>query len=481
MYSVLPAVVSALFLGYGLYVVAEKGFTRISTTFFVLCVTTFFWQATWAILFQVHDPRIAIVLVKFGYLLIVFLPTSLYHFLAEISERRNERRWILVSYSVAVVLGLLDVGTNQFVSGYYEYFWGYYPKAGPIHPLHVLQTVVVVTRGLYVTFRQQRVALAGRALQLRLCVVSLLIYFFAAVDYLCNYGVEFYPPGVVFIAISLGLIAVAVTKYDLMSPVAIAATVAHEMRTPLASIRMQANALAQLLPELHKGYELAVAHGLCEPSLDSGSSRKLTDLSRGIAHQVDRSNAVIDMMLASARMEQIDTSTFDVHSASACVAEALETYPFASGERDRVSVSVAGDFHFYGSNSLFIYVIFNLLKNSLYALKAAGKGDIHIAIASSSSGDALTFTDTGTGIPAATVPRIFDAFFTTKKSAGAGIGLAFCRRVIRSFGGQMRCDSVEGRYTTFALEFPALRVAPIPGGPGIDYLVPARRTAVSSS
>lgn len=456
MYSVLPAVVSALFLGYGLYVVAEKGFTRVSTTFFVLCVTTFFWQATWAILFQVKDPQVAMVLVKFGYLLIVFLPTSLYHFLVEISERRRERRWVWVSYSLAAVLGILDVGTNWFVGGYYEYFWGFYPKAGPIHPVHVLQTVVVVTRGLYITFRQQQVAVAGRALQLRLCIASLLIYFFAAVDYLCNYGVEFYPPGVVFIAISLGLIAFAVIKYDLMSPVAIAATVAHEMRTPLASIRMQADALAQLLPELHKGYELAVAHGLCEPSLDPGSSRKLTDLSRGIAHQVDRSNTVIDMMLASARMEQIDTSTFGVHWASPCVAEALETYPFAKGERDRVSVSVSGDFQFHGCNSLFIYVIFNLLKNSLYALKAAGKGEIHIAIGANSNRNALTFTDTGTGIPAATVPRIFDAFFTTKKSAGAGIGLAFCRRVVRSFGGQMRCDSVEGRYTTFTLEFPAL-------------------------
>lgn len=461
MYSILPAIVSALFLGYGLYVVAAKGFTRVSTSFFVLCVTTFFWQATWAILFQVHDPRIATILVKLGYLLILFLPTSLYHFLAEISERRKERRWILISCATAAVLGILDIGTSWFVDGYYEYFWGYYPKAGPIHPVHVLQTVVVVTRGLYITFRQQQVAPPGRALQLRLCIASLLIYFFAAVDYLCNYGVEFYPPGAVFIAISLGLIAVAVTKYDLMSPVTIAATVAHEMRTPLASIRMQADALAQLLPELHKGYELAVAHGLCEPALHPAASRKLADLPRGIGHQVDRSNTVIDMMLASARTEQIDTSSFSAHSASACVAEALETYPFAKGERDRVSVSVTGDFEFYGSNSLFIYVLFNLLKNSLYALKAAGKGDIHIGIGTGSTANELTFTDTGTGIPAATVPRIFDAFFTTKKAAGAGIGLAFCRRVIRSFGGQMRCESVEGRYTTFALAFPAPRPTPL--------------------
>lgn len=401
---------------------------------------------------------------KAGYLLIIFLPTSLYHFLAEISERPGERRWVYASYGVAAVLGIFDVATNLFVDGYYLYFWGYYPKAGILHPLHVLQTVIVVNRGLYITFKQQQVAPQGRRIQLRMCIASLFVYFFAAVDYLCNYGMEFYPPGVVFVAISLGLIAVAVTRYDLMSPVAVAATVAHEMRTPLASIRMQADALSHFLPELHKGYELAVAHGLCEPAFHPEASKKLANLSHGIRHQVDRSNAVIDMMLASARMEQMDPSTFSTQSASACVAEALNTYPFGKGERDRVSVSVAGDFEFHGSNSLFVYVLFNLLKNALYALKAAGKGDISIAISAGGAKNTLTFTDTGSGIPAATVPKIFDQFFTTKKAAGAGIGLAFCRRVIRSFGGQMRCESLEGEWTRFSLEFPLRRAAPVPRG-----------------
>lgn len=459
MYSLLPAVVSALFLGYGLYVVAEKGFSRISGSFFLLCITTFFWQATWAVLFQVQDPAVAGVLVKLGYLLILFLPTSLYMFLAEISQREGERRFVLISCAIAAVLGIFDLATNWFVDGYYVYFWGAYPKAGPLHPLHVLQTVVVVTRGLYITFLQQRLATHGQRVRLRLCIASVLVYFFAAVDYLCNYGYEFYPPGVIFVAISLGLIAVAVTRYDLMSPVAVAASVAHEMRTPLASISMQANALAQLLPELHKGYQLAVAHGLCKPVLRPEEARRIIDLSLGIRSQVDRSNVVIDMMLASARMEQIDTRTFGVCNVGDCVAQALETYPFAGSERASVTVSVMGNFDFHGSADLLIFVLFNLLKNSLYALKAAGKGKITIAIASGSGATGqphtLTFTDTGTGIPAATLPRIFDAFFTTKKSAGAGIGLAFCKRVLRSFDGQMRCESVEGEYTMFTLEFPA--------------------------
>lgn len=454
MYSVLPALVSALFLGYGLYVVAEKGFTRVSTSFLVLCVTTFFWQATWAVLFQVSEPQLAGALVRFGYLLILFLPTSLYQFLAEISERQGERRWVWASYGAAAVLGVFDLFTNLFVDGYFAYFFGYYPKAGLLHPLHVLQTVIVVNRGLYITFREQQTAPHDKAVRLRLCVASLFIYFFAAVDYLCNYGFEFYPPGVIFIAISLGLIAVAVTRYDLMSPVVVAATVAHEMRTPLASIRMQAEALTQMLPELHRGYSLAVQHGLVDQQGEADAHNALA-LSQGISHQVERSNVVIDMMLASSRMEQIDHSTFARHSMAECVNEAVENYPFARNERKRVNVEVQRDFQFLGADSLMVFVLFNLIKNSLYAIKAAGKGEIRIAVgAAPGGGHRVTFEDTGSGIPADTLPRIFDTFFTTKKSSGAGIGLAFSRRVIESFGGRMRCDSVEREYTRFTMDFP---------------------------
>lgn len=454
MYSMLPAVVSALFLGYGMYVIAVKGFNRVSTSFFALCITTFFWQGTWAVLFQVNDPTLATVLVRLGYLLIIFLPTSLYLFLVEISGRKDEHRWVWLSYGLAGVLAVLNVGTDLFVEGHYRYFFGYYPQAGAFHPLHVLQTVVVVNRGLYITWRQQRTAPHDQQIRLRICIASLLIYFFAAVDYLCNYGIEFYPPGVVFIAISLGLIMVAVTRYNLMSPVAVAATVAHEMRTPLAIIRMQADALSRLLPEIHQGYQLAVAHGLIEPRARPTNTQRLVDMSRGITRQIDRSNVVIDMMLASSRMEQIDTSEFCVSPMKACVDEAVETYPFIGGERDWITVAVAEDFEFHGSRPLMVYVLFNLLKNSLFAIKAAGRGGITISLSATPRGGQLVFTDTGCGIPRDTLPRIFETFFTTKKSAGAGIGLAFCRRVLDSFGAQIQCESVEGEFTTFVMVFP---------------------------
>jgi len=232
--------------------------------------------------------------------------------------------------------------------------------------------------------------------------------------------------------------------------------VAHEMRTPLASIGMQADVLAKWLPEMHRGYELALAHGLIERPQGGPDPARLSAVSSAIAHQVNRSNALINMVLASSRADRIDTSEFVTCRMDTCVAEALQTYPFKGSERERVHVSVADDFQFRGLQSLMVYVLFNLLKNSLHAIQAAGKGEIFIEVGAEGPG-VLTFRDTGPGVPRAVKARMFEPFFTTKKSQGAGIGLAFCRRAIEAFGGSIACDSAEGEHTTFKLAFPAAR------------------------
>jgi signal transduction histidine kinase len=248
MYSLPPAVVSVLFLYYGAYVLHSRGVNRVSVTFFLLCVTTFCWQSAWAILFQLHDEHAALSLTKLGYLLILFLPTTLYHFITELTIQRDERRWVAASYSIASLLGVLLLTSDQIISGLHPCFFGFYPRAGILHPLHLLQTVLVVGRGLWLLYRRQRQAVSTEKVRLRYCLVSLLIYFFAAVDYLCNYGLDFYPPGVLFVAASLGLIAQAMVRHNLLAdPLQVAATIAHEMRTPLATIRNQSRMLAKCL------------------------------------------------------------------------------------------------------------------------------------------------------------------------------------------------------------------------------------------
>ncbi|HWW04691.1 sensor histidine kinase [Collimonas sp.] len=456
MYSILPALVASVFLGYGLYVVCTQGFTRIGISFSALCIISAFWQGTWAVLFQVHTPGLAMFLIKFGYLLILFLPTSLYHFLTEVSDSPKERHLVYLSYGIASILAVFLVTSDLFVAGFYEYFWGYYPRAGLLHPIHVLQTVVVVNRGLYITFRQQKIAPPNKRIRLRLCIAGLLTYFFAAIDYLCNYGFEFYPPGVLFIAVSLGIITVAIVKYGLFNPMAIAASVAHEMRTPLLSIRNQAQGINKYIPTLLHSYDLAVANNLCEPTLPPFALNYLATIGKTLTHEVDRTSAVLDMMLASIKMDQIDKASFAQHDIGLCLAEAIDRYTYDRQDREHIVVSATEEFRFYGSDTLLILVFFNLLKNALYAIKIAGKGEISISTARGKNVNRLYFRDTGTGIAGDALPNIFDGFFTTKEGDGTGVGLTFCHRVMASFGGRILCDSVAGQYTTFTLEFPVL-------------------------
>jgi len=458
MYSVLPAIVSLIFLCYGIYALVDQGVTQISFSLFLLCITTFCWQFGWTVLFQLTDPEAALFVIKFGYLMILFIPASIYHFLSEICERKQERRYVYLSYGFSALLAVFLLGSDFFVSGYYRYFWGYYPKAGPLHSAHLLQTLIVLIRGLYLTYKAQKEAAPNMRMRYKLCLWSLLIYSFAGVDYLCNYGFEFYPPGVAFIAISLGIIAFGIVKYDILNPIAIAATVAHEMRTPLATIRIQAMTISQYWPELFEGYQLAVKHGLCEQRIRPRHLHILSDLSNRITREVDRSNMVIDMMLASASIEQPDTLVFERHSIWHCVDEALERYPFSDGAKERLSVNKHDEgFDFHGSDTLLVCVLFNLLKNALYALKSSCGGEISISSAKVGQYNQLIVTDTGPGIPAELLPHIFDTFYTTKRtSGGSGLGLAFCKRVMTAFGGRISCDSSVGEFTRFILEFPAI-------------------------
>lgn len=216
MLSLLSAAIACYFLVIGILVVYQAGFNYISRIFFALCFTTFMWQGSWALLFQQSDYESGRELAEFGYIFILFLPTTLYHFLAVLGQKENEVNKIYFSYAFAFILAIVLLTSDKLIAGVYDYLWGYYPRAGLLHPLHVVQTVTVVFRGLYISYCKQKSGNLEQRTKLRYCIASLFVYSLATVDYLCNYGVGFYPPGIIFISISLTIICYAIVKYKLM-------------------------------------------------------------------------------------------------------------------------------------------------------------------------------------------------------------------------------------------------------------------------
>ncbi|TVS17834.1 MAG: sensor histidine kinase [Gammaproteobacteria bacterium] len=237
----------------------------------------------------------------------------------------------------------------------------------------------------------------------------------------------------------------------------VGSNIAHELRTPLLGIKSDARGLQRYLPHLIEGYERAAEAGLDVRSIRRSHLATLHDSLTRIENETDFANTIIDMLLINSSGTQLDPKDFSSHSARDCIDSAMNRFPFAS-ERERALIHVipGPDFHFRGSDILLIHVLFNLLKNALYYVAAAGKGEIFIWTEANPGGrNRLFFMDTGAGIPDSVLPRIFDRFFTSANAGrGSGIGLSFCKMVMTAIGGEIRCESAHGEFTRFILTFP---------------------------
>jgi len=101
-------------------------------------------------------------------------------------------------------------------------------------------------------------------------------------------------------------------------------------------------------------------------------------------------------------------------------------------------------------------VLSNLLTNAEQAIhEARGHGTLHLATRNAEGSAQVSVADDGPGIGPDHLPRLFDAFFTTKPvGVGTGLGLVIARRVAHSHGGDLLVESTLGHGATFTLRLP---------------------------
>jgi two-component system, NtrC family, sensor kinase len=112
----------------------------------------------------------------------------------------------------------------------------------------------------------------------------------------------------------------------------------------------------------------------------------------------------------------------------------------------------------------FVQIVTNLLRNACLAIEDKnGRAGGQVTIATEVGADlvAVRVRDDGCGIADESIPRLFEASFTTRSSRdGTGLGLGIARRLARGFGGELRLErSAVGQGSTFLLEIPVARRA----------------------
>ncbi len=214
----LPPTLGAIFaLALGIFILWNNNRSEPNRAFAGLCFSVVFWLVPYAVAYSTKSQLLAIVCARIACTSVAFFSLFLYHFVVAFLQLAGERKWLWLAYAVTGVLFLGFVFTNLFLSGTHHYFWGFYSKAGPLHPLYLTITYAIWLRCFFLLYRYLRKETSSiRRTQVKYALLAFLVAIPATIDYVPKYGVEFYPFGFVFALFFVAITAYAIVRHQLL-------------------------------------------------------------------------------------------------------------------------------------------------------------------------------------------------------------------------------------------------------------------------
>jgi len=206
-----------------------------------------------------------------------------------------------------------------------------------------------------------------------------------------------------------------------------AAVIAHEVKNPLAGIRGAIQVIGGRMPK--DGRDVAVV--------------------KEIVNRIDALDVLIKDLLVFARPPQPRTGPVDLGALVRTTADLLGGDPALHG----VAVRVEGSVSPIVADAELLKIVFqNLLVNAAQAMR--GEGTIRVVLETADGASRVTVHDSGPGMTADVLDKIFTPFFTTKVR-GTGLGLPTAKRIVEAHAGSIAIRCPPGAGTVVTVDLPA--------------------------
>jgi signal transduction histidine kinase len=217
----------------------------------------------------------------------------------------------------------------------------------------------------------------------------------------------------------------------------VVATIAHEFRTPLTSLRMAVH--------------------LCTEQVAGPLTDKQAELLYAAREDCDRLQAMVDDLLDLSRIESGRIELYPLPTPTGMLAEsAVEQFKAdAEAKGVRLSASIAiPEVKVLADHERVGHVFSNLIGNALRHTQR--DGSVTLGASVTNGAVRFTVTDTGKGIPKEYQERIFEKFFQIPESGpkGTGLGLYIAKEIVRGHGGDIGVESEPGKGSTFWFTIP---------------------------
>jgi heavy metal sensor kinase len=217
------------------------------------------------------------------------------------------------------------------------------------------------------------------------------------------------------------------------------ADASHELRTPLTIIRGELESLIQM-PSL----PAAVMEGIGSALEESNRMAKIV-------------NSLMTISRLDCGGEQIEHAPVDLVEVVAVTLDHMSL--LAEEKHISLRFEAGASIYVTGDSMRLKQIVVNLADNAIKYTPDGG--DVSVFVTTEQKKAILKVTDTGIGIPAASIPLIFNRFYRadqarSRESGGTGLGLSIVKAICDVHGGEAFVESIEGRGATFRIEFPLL-------------------------